>query len=204
MAKILIVYGTAYGQTERIALEIARVLRNSEYAVDVARGDRLPTGLALDEYDGFLIAASVLYGRHQRYLQTFVRDHVTRLNAMPSAFVSVCGAMAGSAPEGVAMAQGYLEKFLRTTGWLPKIAESFAGELAYTRYSPWIRWMMKMISRRTGRPTDTSRDYDLTDWARVDQFAQQFAALFAAARHGIGRSVTARSEARKSDLDELC
>jgi menaquinone-dependent protoporphyrinogen oxidase len=204
MAKILIVYGTAYGQTERIAQEIARVLTGSQHAVNVLKGDRLPTSLALDEYDGFVVASSILYGRHQRYIHAFVRDHLARLNAVPSAFVSVCGAMAGSAPEAAVMAQGYLNKFLRTTGWRPAMARSFAGGLAYSRYRPWVRWMMKMISRQTGRPTDTSRDYDLTNWSGVNQFARQFAGLFAAGPRGTAVGVAAGSETRKSDLDELC
>ena len=182
MARILIVYGTSYGQTERIVGEIARVLTGCHHTVSVLRGDRLPAGLALEEYDGFVVAASVLFGRHQRYVRAFVRDHVARLNAAPSAFVSVCGAMAGSNSEGERRAEGYRDEFLDTTGWRPGMARSFAGGLPYTRYRPWVRWMMKLISRRTGRPTDTSRDYDFTDWSGVGEFARQFVGLIAAAR----------------------
>jgi menaquinone-dependent protoporphyrinogen IX oxidase len=29
---------------------------------------------------------------------------------------------------------------------------------------------MKTISRRAGGPTDTSRDYEFTDWVALDQF----------------------------------
>jgi hypothetical protein len=42
--------------------------------------------------------------------------------------------------------------------------------------------MMKRISRRTGRPTDTSRDYDFTDWNGVNEFARQLVSLIAAVR----------------------
>ncbi|MBK6781452.1 MAG: hypothetical protein IPG75_18235 [Gemmatimonadetes bacterium] len=34
-----------------------------------------------------------------------------------------------------------------------------------------------MISRRTGRPTDTSRDWDGTDWAAVDRLAGEIGEL---------------------------
>ena len=112
MARVLIVYGTAYGQTERIAHEIARVLREAEHEVSLVRGDRPPAGLALEEYDGAVVAASVLYGRHQRYIERFVRERATRLNAMPSAFVSVCGAMANPAPDAERVARGYRERLL--------------------------------------------------------------------------------------------
>jgi menaquinone-dependent protoporphyrinogen oxidase len=201
MARILIVYGTAYGQTERIAQEIARVLRVSAHEVTLVRGDRLPAGLRVEEYDGVVVGASVLMGRHQRYVERFVREHAARLNAAPSAFVSVCGAMAGQGPEAERAARGYRERFLEATGWRPPIARSFAGGLPYTRYRPWVRWMMKLISRRTGAPTDTSRDYDFTDWQAVAQLAGQFAGLLPAGRD---ETAPAAAGARKSDLDELC
>jgi len=33
---------------------------------------------------------------------------------------------------------------------------------------------MKRIARKSGGDTDTSRDYEYTDWAAVDDFAQRF------------------------------
>jgi len=97
-----------------------------------------------------------------------------RLNAVPSAFVSVCGAMSHPSLEAERAARGYRERFLGATGWQPTIARSFGGGLPYTHYRP---WMMKLISRRTGAPTDTSRDYDFTDWQAVARFAGQCAGL---------------------------
>jgi menaquinone-dependent protoporphyrinogen oxidase len=35
---------------------------------------------------------------------------------------------------------------------------------------------MKRIARKEGGPTDTSRDYEYTDWEAVDRFADAFAA----------------------------
>jgi menaquinone-dependent protoporphyrinogen oxidase len=179
MSTILIVYGTAHGQTERVARRIGSALTESGHAVTILKGDRLAPNLTLGAYDGFVVAGSVRVGRYQPYLGAFVRDHVTRLNAAPSAFVSVCGA-AGGGPDGLKVAGGYIEKFLQQTGWSPWLTRSFAGELAYTRYNPATRWIMKMISRRNGGPTDTSRDYDFTDWAAVDRFGHELASMFAA------------------------
>jgi menaquinone-dependent protoporphyrinogen oxidase len=178
MSSILIVYGTAHGQTERVARRIGSVLIGSGHAVTILKGDRLPPDLTLGAYDGFVVAGSVRVGRYQPYLGAFVRDRVTRLNEAPSVFVSVCGAAGG--PGGLQTAQGYIDKFLLQTGWRPWLAQSFAGELAYTRYNPVTRWIIKMISRRNGGPTDTSRDYDFTDWAAVDRFGHELARIFGA------------------------
>jgi menaquinone-dependent protoporphyrinogen oxidase len=203
MARVLIVYGTAYGQTERIASEIARVLRQAEHEVSLMRGDQPPAGLALEGYDGVVVAASVLYGRHQRYIERFTRERAARLNAMPSAFVSVCGAMANPTPDAERVVRGYRERLLAAAGWRPTIERSFAGGVPYTRYRPWVRWMIKMISRRSGGPTDTSRDYDFTDWPAVTQFARQFAGLLPGARDRMPGTPVAVG-APKADLDELC
>jgi menaquinone-dependent protoporphyrinogen oxidase len=94
-----------------------------------------------------------------------------RLNVAPSAFVSVSGAAAGSPDQ----ARECVEEFFRQTGWHPAIWATFAGAMAYTQYGPVLRWIMKLISRRQGGPTDTSRDHEMTDWAAVDQFAERLA-----------------------------
>ena len=180
MSNILLVYGSAYGQTERIAQRLALVLTDAGHTVTVQRGDQLTPGLSLGGYDAFVVAASVLFGRHQRYIRAFVRTHLTRLNVAPSAFVSVCGAAADATPEGAGRAQAYVDKFLRETGWRPWATRSLGGALPYTRYGPLIRWMMRAISRRTGRPTDASRDYDFTDWKAVDGLGRQLAGTLTA------------------------
>ena len=175
MSSALVVYGSTYGQTERVAERIAGALRDAGFVVDVHRGDRLPTPLSVAGYDGVVVAASVLMGRYQRYIREFVRRYADRLNHSRSAFVSVCGAAASDPPR----AQGYVDALLAESGWHPTITRSFAGAVAYTQYSWLLRRWLKRISRRAGLPTDTSRDWDVTDWDEVDRFARSLAASFA-------------------------
>ena len=176
MSRILIVYGSTYGQTERIARQIGRILTGTGHEVDVRCGDRLSRGLHLEEYDGVLVAASVLMGRHQRCIRRFVRRNALQLNTMPSAFVSVCGSATGDPTQ----ARAYVDRFLTETGWWhPTETRSFAGAVAYTRYNPLLRWWMQRISRHKGLPTDTSRDWDFTEWDEVERFARELAVLLA-------------------------
>ena len=130
---------------------------------------------ALERFDAFLVAGSVRYGKHQCYLTSFVRDHSARLNTFPSALVSVCGAMAGTSAQGHAEARKYIGRFLEATGWRPRLRISVAGGLPYTRYGLVTRWVMQLISKRTGAPTDTSRDWEFTDWDSVDRFGEELA-----------------------------
>jgi menaquinone-dependent protoporphyrinogen oxidase len=175
MSRILAVYGTSYGQTERVIQRMARVLMATGHTVSILRGGQSPTGPAMAGFDAYLIAASVLLGRHQRYMRDLVRAHAHLLNATASAFVSVCGAAGGHSPPEQQQAQAYIDRFLRETGWQPRRTTSVGGAIAYTRYGPITRWVIKQISRRKGGPTDTSRDHESTDWAAVDDFACRFA-----------------------------
>jgi menaquinone-dependent protoporphyrinogen oxidase len=57
-----------------------------------------------------------------------------------------------------------------------------AGSLAYTQYSFFTRFIMKRIARRQGAPTDTSRDYEFTNWDDVARLAENVARRIAAER----------------------
>jgi menaquinone-dependent protoporphyrinogen oxidase len=175
MANILAVYGTSYGQTERIVLEIARVLVDMGHTVTTTKGGARPAG-SFDGVDGVLVASSVLYGRHHPRIRDFVRRHARELNLRPTALVSVSGSASGG-PEGRAEAQQYVDRLLEESGWSPQIVELVAGAIAYTRYDPLTRWIIKLVSKRKGGPTDTSRDHELTDWEAVDRFARRFAEM---------------------------
>jgi menaquinone-dependent protoporphyrinogen oxidase len=175
MAKVLAVYGTRYGQTRRIVERIGKVLGSYGHDVLALQGDQIPSDFSLEGFDGFLIAASVRYGKHQPYIQDFVRRNVALLSRKPAAFISVCGAIAGQWEPGPAEAKKYLENFVAETGWAPSFSASVAGAVAYTKYGFLTRRIMQLISARTGRPTDTSRDWDFTDWDQVDQLGMELA-----------------------------
>ena len=43
------------------------------------------------------------------------------------------------------------------------------------KYNLLVRFFMKRIARAQGAPTDTSHDYEFTDWAAVDRFVADVA-----------------------------
>ena len=176
MSTVLAVYGTAYGQTERIVRRIADRWTAGGLTVTLHRGDALPANLDLDRFDAVCIAASIIAGKHQPYIREFVRRHAARLNAVPSVFVSVSGAAGSTLPEKRAEASQHVTEFLNQTGWRPALSATFGGTLAYTKYNWLLRWLLKRIARQSGGPTDTTRDHELTDWEAVDRFAEQSAA----------------------------
>jgi menaquinone-dependent protoporphyrinogen oxidase len=175
--QILIVYGTRYGQTAKIAERIADVLMANGDAATIVHAHKksLPGNHTFAEFDGVIVGASVIRGRHQGAVARFVRTNLARLTTLPSAFFSVSGAAAGSKPGDAARAQGFVDEFLAQTRWRPSMTERFGGAMAYTKYGRILRWVTKRTSEREGGPTDTSRDHEFTDWEQVERFARAFA-----------------------------
>jgi menaquinone-dependent protoporphyrinogen oxidase len=176
-ARILIVYGSTYGQTAKIAGRIGEMLEVRGMDVSIARGDELPPSGTLDGYDGVVVGASLIMGKHQEYIDRFVRAHADELASVPSAFLSVSGSAGSRRPADRAAARRIADEFLAAAGWRPQIVETVAGAVAYTRYGTLTRWMMRLISRREGGSTDTTRDHEYTDWAQVERIVEEFAAL---------------------------
>jgi menaquinone-dependent protoporphyrinogen oxidase len=121
-----------------------------------------------------VVGASIHYGRHPRHLRSLVRTHLGALQARPSAFFSVSLSAGGPGAKPDA-ARRYLEFFLRETGWVPELRATFAGALQFSKYGPFKRLLMVAFVGLAGGDTDTSRDYEYTDWDDVERLAQAFA-----------------------------
>lgn len=177
MVKILIAYDTTEGQTRKVAQHVADAIARSGREVELIDIRRPPTGFTVDEYDAIVIGASIHLGKHSRQLAQFVGRHIARLNAVPSGFFSVSLSAAGSEKER-ADASRFVDEFLSQSGWSPAIKATCAGGLRYREYNFLKRWMMKKIARSGGKDTDTSKNYEYTDWNAVDQFVSGFLAQF--------------------------
>jgi len=177
MALILIAYASRHGHTAKVAERLADDWRCAQHEVllaNVAHGRMDPLVAAAS---AIVVAAPVHYSRHPRRIENFVRRHLGGLHAAPSALVSVCGALAGQWAEGPAEARRYVDALLELTRWRPRMVLSVAGALPYREYGFMTRWFMRRVSAWTGRPTDTSRNYEFTNWSDVDRFAVEFQSL---------------------------
>ena len=178
MPRILVLYGTSGGHTAKVARVIgARLL------VDGLDADIFEAGTADPKpvhYDGIIVAASVRAGGYQKSVRNWVRKHAADIGARPTAFVSVCLSIRSIHPKEREQASAIPRRFFESVGWHPQVVKIVAGALPYTKYNFLIRWIMKRIVQQAGGDTDTSRDYEYTDWRDLREFAGAF-----------GRSVTA-------------
>jgi menaquinone-dependent protoporphyrinogen oxidase len=174
MAKILVMFGTTDGHTAKVADALASRLRRDRHDVDVVNAAYAQPGASV--YDAVIVAASVHAGGYQREVAQWVLQNFRKLNAMPTVFVSVCLGVLQHEPKVDRELQTIVKAFLQSTNWQPLETKVVAGALKYTRYNFVERWLMKRIVRKAGGDTDTSRDYEYTDWADLQEFADRFSA----------------------------
>jgi menaquinone-dependent protoporphyrinogen oxidase len=172
MARILIVYATFDGQTRRVADALRRHLEADGHVVTLvdAGADACPD---LEMHDATIVGGAVRYGRISPPLEKFVGTHAQGLSRRPGALFAVC-LCAGGPGAKPAEARRYVDAFVERTGWTPQWSKAFAGALPYSRYGFFQRHMMRFIVGRAGGDTDTSRDYEYTDWGAVRDFASSF------------------------------
>ena len=176
-ATVALIYSTSEGHTTAVAERIASRIRAAGPSVDAFPVTSVPGALA--GYDGVLVGGSVHTGHHAKELVSWVRQHRTDLMARPSAFFSVSLSAAGKDEASQANASRVASEFVQETGWRPDFVALVGGALLYTRYGLIKRFVMKKISAGQGGDTDTSRDFDYTDWKAVDRFTDDFVAHMA-------------------------
>ena len=178
---IPVFYATTEGQTRRIAERLVAAFRErgfSSRAIDVASSDA--DWVEWLRVRAAVVGASLHVHRHQRSAEAFVREHAADLNAHPSAFFSVSlAAVSPTAAERDEAAE-LASKLPLGVGWHADEVACIGGALAYTRYGFITRFIMKWIARRRGAPTDTSRDYEFTNWDDVAHFADRVVRMVAA------------------------
>jgi menaquinone-dependent protoporphyrinogen oxidase len=136
------------------------------------------------DYDAVVVAASVHAGGYQSAVRKWVEANADALNQRPTAFVSVCLAVIQQDARVQQQVSATIERFTNACGWRPTVTKPVAGALLYRDYN-WIkRWMMKRIVAKSGGDTDTSRNFEYTDWNGVRTFAAAFGAVI---RKSIGR-----------------
>lgn len=168
--KLVIVFASRAGQTEKIARFIAARIEEKAPRVLVVLhelGYRLGIDEDLDAFDGAIIGGAVYGGFHSSRLERFASK--TR---RPSAFFSVSMSAAAenqTTREGAAL---YVARFLNRSKLEPVNTATFAGALSYRAY-PWpVGPFVRLVARIARWPDlDKTRNYEYTKWDEVAAFA---------------------------------
>jgi menaquinone-dependent protoporphyrinogen oxidase len=170
--KLLIIYGTTEGQTRKIAHFMEAILQNAGHLVTIADATTNPP--EPKGYDAIIIGSSIHMHKYQSAVKHYIKKHLEQLNNIPGAFFSVSLAVASGLAEENLEVQKITNDFLQQTGWKPMMTRQIAGALKYTDYDYFKRLIMKMISKKQGGATDTSQDYEYTNWDEVTKFTNDF------------------------------
>ena len=173
VANILVMYATTHGQAGKIAETIAASMRAG--GATVTLGNVVEAWIAdPDNYTAVVLVAPVHGGRFPSAMRLWIRHNQASLKTRPTAFVPVCLAVVHRTPKVDSDLRAILDRFSSETGWRPTETKIVAGALKYTKYNWLTRWMMKRIVSKAGGDTDTSRDFEYTDWDDLRDFAMRF------------------------------
>lgn len=163
----LILYSSPYGQTAKIAHSLADQISDLGFPTD-AFPIELSSKVSLENYTAILVGVSVYREKTSGALQKWVKKNRNAIESLKNGIFLV---------SFNATKENILKKWIQKTGWQPQVTASFQGALNYTEYSFWIRTLLKRASAKAGGPIDTSKNFELTDWIQVSEFAKQFADL---------------------------
>ena len=170
---VLIVYATTEGQTRKIAEWAAGHVRERGHEAELRDSVAVDSGLGLERFDAFIIAASVHHEYHQATVRDFVMAHRQALAAKPSAFISVSlsAVLEGAQDE----AKKYVETFLAATGWRPAKTLLLGGALRLTEYDYFQEQIVRFIVMKGGGPPGGGHDdREFTDWNALAVFVDGF------------------------------
>ena len=172
--RVCILFATREGQTEKVATRIAEHLQQAGAipelvnAADAAATDRID----LSAYDLLVFGGSMHAGGIEAELVDFINQNADQIKATTSSFFLVLLSAATADPQlrasWLADAQAKMSAQLKVSF---ADTEMIAGALRYSKYPLPLKWIMKRIAKQAGEGTDTSRDYEYTDWRQVERYA---------------------------------
>lgn len=171
MRKLLIVYGTTEGQTQKIAEYLAQESRALNYTCELHNAAALPDNIDLSQFTKIIVAASVHMERHQAAVTQFVQKYLPALENIQTAFLSVSLSAAGEAEEEFD-AWAYTRDFLSEVDWRPVQVQIVAGALRFSEHDFFKRWAMRRLAK--AKRADRENDWEYTDWAELYRFLKEF------------------------------
>ena len=175
MAKILIIYSSADGQTRKICHKMQEVIEQQGHQVKMVSIQNEPQ-VDLASFDKIVIGASIRYGKHSPLIIDFNKRNEHVLTEKSNAFFSV-NVTARKPDKNQPETNPYVQKFLKQISWHPKKMAVFAGKIEYPRYSFFGRLAIRLIMLLTNGPTNPKAVVEFTDWQQVEAFGQVISAM---------------------------
>ncbi len=181
MKNILIFYGTREGQTEKVAAQIStHLLQKAGANVQLinAQDKSATEDVDLNAFDLLVFGASMHAGGLEKELVDFINSHKKQIEPRVRSFFLVLLSAATKDSKLRAEWLGDAQKKMAEQISVPfQDVEMIAGALMYSKYSLPLKWVMKRIAKKAGEGTDTSKDYEYTDWKQVEKYSEKLIGL---------------------------
>ena len=171
--KILILYSSSEGQTQKIARAVADDLMAGSHSVELVRISDAGE-IEINRFDRVILAASIHVGSYQKEFSEFIAGHVNDLQNSSTLFLSVSLAAAGHEAEDWRGLDRILQDFSAATGWEPGKVEQIAGAYRPSQYDIFRRYVMRRIIRQKDPEADTKADKEYTDWNSLFRQVQEW------------------------------
>lgn len=174
MGRVLIVYGTKEGQTQKIADFIGGELARCGFSYDIFDCAKIPPTVRPGDYDAVIVGGSVHMREYPKTLMKWVLLNTEELKSVPSAFFSVCLGVLEKDPTVQRDEIQIVENFFAKTAWRANDWAIFAGGLRFSQYNWFVKIIMKRIARKMDPQIDSGADHEYTHWNSVRDFTLKF------------------------------
>jgi menaquinone-dependent protoporphyrinogen oxidase len=174
MKSVALIYASLHGQTKKIAKHMKGHLESMGIKAPLLCAEDSLSEEIPPDIDGAVIGGPVYAKRYPSSLIEWIPRHKALLDSKPLAFFSVSLNAADQHPEARQADDEMIQKFLKKSQLSPHFVASFGGSLNFSDYNWFIKFLMRRLSAKAGGGTDTSKDYEYTDWRMVDSFIEDF------------------------------
>ncbi len=177
MPTVPILYASHDGHTRKITDYMASALESRGLSTLQADLDHDSYSIeVLEQAPVIVLAAAIRYGKPLPIAEAFLKRHRTLIADKPLVLLSMnltARKPGKTTPEGSI----YLRKWIKRHDLKPAIAAAVAGKLDYQRYGPFDRFMIRLIMKITGGPTEPTACVEFTNWDQVDSIVKAIAEL---------------------------
>ncbi len=170
--KVLIAYATTEGQTRKISQAVADQVAGLGHQVELLDTARKRRDVHTDDFDAFIIAASVHQDRHQNEIEVFVEATREVLQSKPAMFMSV--SLAAAFREKTADATAYISDFTTRTGWTPDLSLAVAGAVRSEEYDYFQQQILEHIVLKDRDELRIDEAQEFTDWTDLANSVKDF------------------------------
>jgi len=170
--KLLIAYATTEGQTRKVCKTIAGQVAGLGHQVELLDMSQKRLNVHPDDFDAFIVAASVHQDRHQNEIEVFVAASRQVLSAKPAMFISV--SLAAAIEEKIPDANNYVADFIDRTGWTPAHSLTVAGAVRSDEYDYFQQQILEHVVFRDRDDFRVNEAQEFTDWAELGKAVEKF------------------------------